>query len=86
VVVTFDESAAEVRAVAAQFSRSRVDVREMWSALHSKLNDLCSEHPLEGDFLRLFNVLENWEVSVGADRDRATEIARQIARRLALRR
>lgn len=72
-----------VRAAAVRFLAHHIDVAPLWEALHSNLNDLCVDGPLHDDFLALFNALESWEVSVGADRDRAREALLPIARRLA---
>ena len=71
-----------IRHAAARFAAEKASVVEMWDALHEHLHDLCAEQPLIGDFLALFNALEAWEVATGADRDRAIERSRQVARRL----
>lgn len=80
--MTPDEAAMAIRQTAARFAAEKASVLEMWAALHEHLHDLCVEQPLIGDFLVLFNALEEWEVSAGADRDRAIERSRQVARRL----
>ena len=81
-VMESSEAAAAVRSVAASFGRGDADVKAMWAALHGNLHDLCSDRPLEGDFLDLFNALERWEEAVGSERDTALLDAQLIARRL----
>jgi hypothetical protein len=82
--VTPEQAATAIRQAAARFAAEKASVVEMWGAMHEHLCDLCSEHPLTGDFPVLFTALEEWEVAVGADRDRAVERLRQLARRLGM--
>ncbi len=77
-----DEAAEHVRLAAAEFARGDSDIRAMWSALHSFLHDLCAEEPLRGDFLQLFNSLEEWEKATGDGRAAAEDETRVIAARL----
>ncbi len=58
-------------------------VKDLWSALHSNLQDLCQDHPLEGDYLRLFEALELWEKTVAQDRSDAELQIHEVAERLA---
>ena len=76
-------AAGAVRAVARSFNQGDATLAQMWSALHSNLDELCRDHPLEGDFLDLFLALERWEVAEDSDRETAADAARAAAGRLA---
>jgi hypothetical protein len=81
-VGTPESAALVVRQAAQAFVLADGSVKELWSTLHSSLHDLCRDHPLEGDYLRLFEALEHWEKSVALDRSDADLEIHQIAERL----
>ena len=55
---------------------------DLRSTLLSNLHDLCRDHPLEGDYLSLFQALERWEASVGTERNSAENDIKIVADRL----
>jgi hypothetical protein len=71
-----------VQSVAARFGAGDATTREMWSALHANLHELSADGSLQGDYLNLFNALEQWETAVGDDRAAAEAEARAVAARL----
>ena len=58
-------------------------VADLRSTLLSNLNDLCRDHPLEGDYFNLFQALERWEASVGTNRTTPENNVKMLAERLA---
>jgi hypothetical protein len=71
-----------IRQSAQALSSGGGSVPELRSTLLSNLHDLCRDHPLRGDYLNLFEALERWEASVGADRNEAEDEIKTIAERL----
>jgi hypothetical protein len=48
--VTPEDASDVIRRVAGRFLLGEADVREVWSALHSNLSDLCRDQPLAATF------------------------------------
>jgi hypothetical protein len=71
-----------IRQSAQALSSGGGSVAELRSTLLSNLYDLCRDHPLQGDYLDLFEVLERWEASVGAERIEAEDDIKTLAERL----
>jgi hypothetical protein len=81
--VTPEDASDVIRRVAGRFLLGEADVREVWSALHSNLSDLCRHQPLSGDFLDLFTSLEQWEAALPGNRQEVEADVRAVAGRLA---
>jgi hypothetical protein len=72
-----------IRQSARALSSGGGSVAGLRSTLLSNLHDLCRNHPLEGDYLNLFEALGHWEASVGADHKEAESYIKTVADRLA---
>jgi hypothetical protein len=82
-VGTAETASDAIRQAARALSSGDGSVVELRSTLLSNLHDLCRDRPLQGDYLRLFEALERWEASVGADRNQAEDRVTTQAERLA---
>lgn len=81
--MTPNQAEQAVRDTARLVAAEACDVLELRSALLNNLRDLCSERPLQGDFLLLFDALERWEAATTslARADTLSEV-RSLAHRL----
>jgi hypothetical protein len=78
--VTPEEARLAARSAASAYTSGDIEAPELFQQFMYLLNDLCADEPLSGDSLRLFQSLELWEVSVGDERDAASERLRETAK------
>lgn len=70
-----------IRQAAEPLTSGQGSVTHLRSTLLSNIHDLCRDHPLEGDYLGLFQALEPWEASVGTEHDEAQHQIKTVAER-----
>jgi hypothetical protein len=81
-VPSADAAAKVIRSAARSLASGDGSVEHLWSVFHANLHDLCSERPLDGDYLSLFECLERWDASVPSARSAAEDDVRSVAGRL----
>ena len=72
-----------LRHAAKALASGQGSVTHLRATLLSNIHDLCRNHPLEGDYLGLFQALERWEASVGTEHNEVQHEINTLAERFA---